>query len=93
MIHVKCMYFREDETKTGHILGNARQRSAQGLPERQLSVVECSFTRFFTHAALFIGANIPEQVWICVLFSTPAWFASQSKGPDQLSTYGFGPTI
>ena len=69
VIHVyNSLRFRNDETKTGHILGNAKQRSTQGLPERQLSVVECSFTRFFTHAALFIGANIPDQVCISIFF-------------------------
>lgn len=49
-----------DETQTGHILGAAKQRPTQGLPERQLSALECSLARFFTHASLFVGANLEQ---------------------------------
>ncbi|KAK7478894.1 hypothetical protein BaRGS_00029875, partial [Batillaria attramentaria] len=50
-----------DQTQRGHILGAASQRSLHALPERQLSAVECAFIRFLTHAALYLGASIPEQ--------------------------------
>ncbi|KAK7494871.1 hypothetical protein BaRGS_00013998, partial [Batillaria attramentaria] len=50
-----------DQTQQGHILGAAAQRGVEVVPERQLSAVECALTRFLTHAALYLGASIPNQ--------------------------------
>ncbi|XP_036938207.1 E3 ubiquitin-protein ligase rnf213-beta [Acanthopagrus latus] len=43
-----------DRTRTGHILGEAHQRSE--APERQLPTAQCCVLRLFTHLAMLQGA-------------------------------------
>ena len=59
--------FRADRTQTGHILGPAAQRGPESVPERQLSAVECALLRFLTHAALYLAANNPAQVFSIII--------------------------
>ncbi|XP_073346346.1 E3 ubiquitin-protein ligase rnf213-beta [Pagrus major] len=43
-----------DQTRTGHVLGEARQRSE--APERQMTTAQCCVLRLFTHLAMLQGA-------------------------------------
>ncbi|XP_041354620.1 E3 ubiquitin-protein ligase rnf213-alpha-like [Gigantopelta aegis] len=47
-----------DQTKTGHILGDANQRPNISPSERKLSSQACALLRLLTHAALLLGCDI-----------------------------------
>ena len=66
-VHLPLDFFRADRTQTGHILGPAAQRGPESVPERQLSAVECALLRFLTHAALYLAANNPAQVFSIII--------------------------
>ncbi|XP_041347097.1 E3 ubiquitin-protein ligase RNF213-like [Gigantopelta aegis] len=51
-----------DQTKTGHILGDANQRPNISPSERKLSGQACALLRLFTHAALLLSCDINPQV-------------------------------
>ncbi|XP_041350668.1 E3 ubiquitin-protein ligase rnf213-alpha-like [Gigantopelta aegis] len=50
-----------DQTKTGHILGDANQRPNISPSERKLSGQACALLRLLTHAALLLGCDINLQ--------------------------------
>ncbi|KAK7459431.1 hypothetical protein BaRGS_00038999, partial [Batillaria attramentaria] len=50
-----------DDTKTGYILQAAATRGLEALPERKLAPTECAIIRFFTHAALYLGACVQKK--------------------------------
>lgn len=56
------MYFRLDQTLTGHVLGQADGRQPDANPERELAPIECAILRLFTHMAMYLGASINQQV-------------------------------
>ncbi|XP_062574164.1 E3 ubiquitin-protein ligase rnf213-alpha-like [Saccostrea cucullata] len=45
-----------DKTKLGHILGSPEARNSTATPERKLLPKECAILRFFTNAAMYLGA-------------------------------------
>ncbi|MBN3307566.1 RN213 ligase, partial [Amia calva] len=49
-----------DTTRTGHVLGEARQRS--DAPERQLSLAASCTLRLLTHMAMLLGASCDPRV-------------------------------
>lgn len=65
------MYFRLDQTLTGHVLGRAEGRQPDANPERELTPIECAIVRLFTHMAMYLGASINQQV---------SFFRLQNKG-------------
>jgi len=48
-------YFREDTSKTGHILGPAEELAAIGT-ERNLTPALLAAIRLFLHMAMFLGS-------------------------------------
>ncbi|XP_041354588.1 E3 ubiquitin-protein ligase RNF213-like [Gigantopelta aegis] len=50
-----------DQTKTGHILGDANQRPNISPSERKLSSQACALLRLLTHAALLLGCDVNTQ--------------------------------
>ncbi|XP_048239631.1 E3 ubiquitin-protein ligase rnf213-alpha-like [Haliotis rufescens] len=52
-----------DQTRPGHVLGRAADRTSAYAGERRLGGAVCAVLRFFTHAALLLGAeNNPQAV-------------------------------
>lgn len=49
-----------DQTRPGHILGEARQRSE--APNRQTTLVQSCLLRLLTHLAMLLGAAQNQQV-------------------------------
>ncbi|XP_066560494.1 E3 ubiquitin-protein ligase rnf213-beta isoform X2 [Amia ocellicauda] len=54
-----------DTTRTGHVLGEARQRS--DAPERQLSLAASCTLRLLTHMAMLLGASCDPRVMECYI--------------------------
>ncbi|XP_041355040.1 E3 ubiquitin-protein ligase RNF213-like [Gigantopelta aegis] len=50
-----------DQTKTGHILGDANQRPNISTSERKLSGQACTLLRLLTHAALLLGCDVNSR--------------------------------
>lgn len=55
-----CVSSNGDQTRTGHVLGEADQRSE--APERQLTYVQSSILRLLTHLAMLQGAIRDQRV-------------------------------
>jgi len=55
------LFFRGDTTKTGHILGPAKEHAAIG-PERELTPAFLAATRLMLHMAMFLGSARQLQV-------------------------------
>ncbi|XP_071112725.1 E3 ubiquitin-protein ligase rnf213-alpha-like isoform X2 [Haliotis cracherodii] len=52
-----------DQTRPGHVLGRAADRTTAYAGERRLGGAACAVLRFFTHAALLLGAeNNPQAI-------------------------------
>ena len=51
------LFFSDDHSRPGHILGSPGERSLDAVSERKLSPIANALLRLLTHIAMFIGAN------------------------------------
>ncbi|XP_067940321.1 E3 ubiquitin-protein ligase RNF213-like [Watersipora subatra] len=58
---------KDVETKTGHILGHAANRTVISNRERELSGLSCAVLRCFSHLALFVSALVNKQQMMLII--------------------------
>ena len=63
------LYRREDTTQTGHILQLDKVREKWAQPERDLTSMQCTCVRLFTHMALYLGAANGPEVYSNAFFT------------------------
>lgn len=57
-----CPCFRDDRSRSGHILGSTTDRDMEVTAERKLSPISNAVLRLITHLTMFIGANYNLEV-------------------------------
>ncbi|XP_046558706.1 E3 ubiquitin-protein ligase RNF213-like [Haliotis rubra] len=57
-----------DQTRPGHVLGRAADRTNAYAGERRLGGAACAVLRFFTHAALLLGAETSQPATAALVY-------------------------